>query len=165
MTLTRREMLLSISALAAATLASCQDAPETATPAADATPPAGSDLEILASVAYDLFPFAALSPELYVKVAEALLALNDPAVAEGLTRLRAASGATAWMELPEAQRIAVLTGLESSPFFTVARATTIAVLFREREVFDLVGYGGSAIEYGGYVNRGFEQITWLPEAQ
>ena len=69
------------------------------------------------------------------------------------------------MDVPESQRIAVLISLESSPFFTVARATTIAVLFRDKAVFDLVGYGGSAIEQGGYINRGFDQITWLPEAQ
>lgn len=165
MTLTRRDMLLCISALATATVASCEDPSETVIPAAGPTPAGGSDLQILASVAYDLFPFPALAPELYIKAAEALLALNAPVVVEGLLQLRNASGTTAWMDLPEAQRIEVLTALEDSPFFTVARATTIAVLFRDQAVFDLVGYGGSAIEQGGYLNRGFEQITWLPEAQ
>jgi hypothetical protein len=28
-------------------------------------------------------------------------------------------------------------------------------------MFDLVGYGGSAIEQGGYINRGFDDIDWL----
>ncbi len=170
MTLTRRDMLLSISALAAATLTGCQESPELPVTSPEVTGAAvtligGSDLDILASVAYDLFPFTALAPELYIKSATALLALNDPAVADGLAQLRAASGNTAWMDVPESQRIAVLISLESSPFFTVARATTIAVLFRDKAVFDLVGYGGSAIEQGGYINRGFDQITWLPEAQ
>jgi hypothetical protein len=29
----------------------------------------------------------------------------------------------------------------------------------------MVGYGGSAIEQGGYINRGFDEIDWLPPQQ
>jgi hypothetical protein len=163
--LTRRDMLQSIAVLAATALSSCQEATDTPDSTVAVAPAGGSDTEILASVAYDLFPFTGLTPELYLKAATALLALNDPAMAEGLASLRAASGTTAWMDLPEPQRIAVLTAMEKTAFFTLARATTISVLFREPALFDLVGYGGSAIDKGGYLNRGFDQITWLPEAQ
>jgi hypothetical protein len=58
-----------------------------------------------------------------------------------------------------------LASLEGTPFFAALRAGTVEVLYRSPEVFALVGYGGSAIEYGGYLNRGFDEIDWLPQAQ
>jgi hypothetical protein len=162
--LNRREVLLAISQLAmATTLAACSEAPETAAPVA-ATAPADTDLELLASVAYDLFPFAGLTPALYVQVGERLLQSGNPLVPEGLTQLREFSDGTSWKELDEAARTSLLASIEDTPFFGLLRATTIEVLYRSTETFALVGYGGSAIEYGGYVNRGFDEIDWLPDA-
>ena len=42
------------------------------------------------------------------------------------------------------------------------RSTTIEHLYRNREVWQLVGYEGSSVEYGGYIDRGFDDIDWLP---
>lgn len=164
--LTRREALLAISQLAlAASLAACSEAPDTAAPAAaDLEPQGESDLQLLAAVAYDLLPFPALTPALYVQVAERLLQAGNPAIAEGLARLREVSGSVPWQQLDEPARVTVLASLQETPFFAALRATTIEVLYRSPEVFAMVGYGGSAIEYGGYLNRGFDQIDWLPPA-
>lgn len=167
--LTRRETLLAISQLAlASTLAACGDgSPPTAAPAAtqQATQAAPeSDLELLAAAAYDLFPFATLTPALYVQVGERLLQADNPSVAAGLQQLRAAAAGTSWRDLDEAQRVATLTALQATPFFAALRASTIEVLYRAPETFALVGYGGSAIEYGGYLHRGFDEIDWLPVA-
>ena len=41
---------------------------------------------------------------------------------------------------------------------------TIDVLYRNEEVLTFLGYQGSSIEYGGYLNRGFDDIDWLPES-
>jgi len=157
--LTRRDALLVISQLALATsLASCSKTPQ--------TPPqqGETDLQLLASLAYDLFPFATLAPALYVQVGERLLQAGSPVIAQGLATLRSVSGDSPWQELDEAVRVRVLEGLQDTPFFATLRAGTIEVLYRSPEVFALVGYGGSAIEYGGYLNRGFADIDWLQPA-
>lgn len=164
--LNRREALLAISQLAlAASLAACSDTPAPPPDAVDAEPQGDTDLQLLASVAYDLLPFATLEPALYVQVGERLLQGGNPAIAEGLVKLREVSGNVPWKELDESARVTLLASLEDTPFFVALRATTIEVLYRSPQVFALVGYGGSAIEYGGYLNRGFDEIHWLPQAQ
>jgi hypothetical protein len=167
----RRKVLITISQLiAAGGLAACGGA-DTNTQGQDMnTAPslqngAENDLQLLAGVAYDLFPFEDLDPMLYVTVAQRVLDLESPAVAEALTILRDSNGTTPWLEVDETQRIESLRLLEQSAFFGTMRATAIEVLFRDPEVFALLGYGGSAIEQGGYINRGFADITWLPEGK
>ncbi len=161
--LQRRQMLLAISHLAlTASLAACGNGTES--PAASATA-ADSDLELLASVAYDLFPFPALDAALYVRVGERLLQAGNPVVADGLLQLRTAAAGAPWKQLDEARRVAVLTDVQATPFFAALRAATLEVLYRSPEVFAMVGYGGSAIEQGGYINRGFDEIDWLPATQ
>jgi len=164
--LTRRETLLAISQLAlVGSLAACSEATDTALPEAVTEPQGDTDLQLLASIAYDLFPFAALTPALYVQVGERLLQANNPAISDGMAKLREVSGNVPWKELDESARVTVLASLQDTHFFATLRAATIEVLYRSPEVFALVGYGGSAIEYGGYLNRGFDEIDWLPQAQ
>lgn len=160
--LARRSMLLAISQLAlGSVLAGCGQATPPAERQAALSEP---DPALLAAVAYDLFPFPELAPALYLQVGERLLQGGGPALAEGLRQLRAAAGASAWRDLDEARRLMVLTQLQSGPFFAQLRATTIEVLYRAPETFAMVNYGGSAIEYGGYLHRGFDAIDWLPVA-
>ena len=121
-----------------------------------------SKAALLAAVAFDLFPFAELPAALYAQAGERLAAAGSPAVAYGLVQLRAAAGETPWLELEETSRLAALTALQATPFFAAARATALEVLFRAPETFALLGYGGSAIEQGGYIERGFADISWLP---
>lgn len=164
--ITRRQILVAIAQIAATTsLVSCgagtEDAPLSATTSLNGV----SDLEVLASVAFDLFPYQSLSPELYVKVANSILALNDPRVTEGLKQLHDLSDQQSWLKISDDQRINILTTLQQSEFFGLMRANTIAVIYSEPAFFELVGYGGSAIEFGGYINRGFDDIDWLPEQE
>jgi hypothetical protein len=157
---TRRQILIAISQLAAAaTLASCSDSSTTSD---NSQSTSNTDLELLASVTYDFLPYPELNPAVYVKAAQQILDLDSDNVRAGLTQLREASGNGAWKDLAEDQRIAILTSLEGSAFFAEVRANTMQVLLREPETFKIVGYGGSTIEHGGYINRGFNDIDWLP---
>jgi hypothetical protein len=161
--LQRRKMLFAISQLVlAGTLSACGGASE---PPPQAATPAESDLELLAAVSYDLFPFPDLPPSLYVQVGERLLQASNPVVTEGLTQLRASAGNSAWKDIDEATRVATLTAMQATSFFAAVRAASLEVLYRAPETFAMVGYGGSAIEQGGYLNRGFDQIDWLPLQQ
>jgi hypothetical protein len=158
---TRRKVLITISQLAtAATLASCTRSADQAAATAGNT-----DLDLLASIAYDILPYAELSPGLYVSAAQQILDLKDNSVAAGLEKLRDASHNAAWKDVPEAERVAILSSLQHSPFFGVVRAKTLQVLLREPATFAIVGYGGSSIQYGGYINFGFNDISWLPGSQ
>lgn len=158
---TRRQVLVTISQLAAAaTLAACSKSADQAAATAS-----GPDLELLASVAFDILPYAELSPELYVKAAQQILDLHDASVPDGLQKLRDASKNVPWKDVAETERVAILTSLQGNPFFEVLRSNTLQVLLSEPAVFAIVGYGGSAMEFGGYINRGFNDISWLPAAK
>ncbi len=167
----RRQVLITISQLiAAGGLTACggaetnsQGLDDSASAALEASQE--SNLQLLAGVAYDLFPFDDLDPMLYVTIAQRVLDLDSPAVTQALAMLQDNNGSTPWLEVDETQRIELLSMLEQGVFFTTMRATAIEVLFRDPEVFALLGYGGSAIEQGGYLNRGFADITWLPEGK
>lgn len=163
-TMTRRMALATIAQLAAAaSLAACGMNSEEEALAPDV---AGSnDIETLASVAYDIMPYETIRPELYVRAAEAMLAGDTGLVKEGLARLRTMTGDTRWMALGEAERIAALKSVEASAFFAHIRSTTINTLFSDPEVWELVGYGGPAVQHGGYINRGFDTIDWLPAGE
>jgi hypothetical protein len=150
-------MLIAISQLAsAATLVSC--ARSTGLTRAAAGNP---DLELLASVVYDILPYAEVPPALYVNAAQQILDLKDGEVTAGLMKLRAASNG-AWKNVPEAERLTILTSLQDSPFFAVVRAKSLQVLLRNPAIYGVIGYGGSSIQYGGYLYRGFNDIDWLP---
>jgi len=168
----RRQVLLAISQLiGAGSLAACSAGEDDSVSAADSSDAAieasgpESDLQLLAGVAYDLFPFDDLDPALYVQVAQRVLAQESPAVVQGIAMLRENTRNQPWAGVDETQRTDLLALLERSAFFTTMRASAVEVLFRDPAVFDLLGYGGSAIEKGGYINRGFADITWLPEGR
>ncbi len=56
-----------------------------------------------------------------------------------------------------------LKSIESSKFFGHVRGTSVVTLYNDQEVWGLLGYEGSSFEKGGYINRGFNDLDWLPE--
>ncbi len=43
-------------------------------------------------------------------------------------------------------------------------ATSSSSLYNQKELWPRFGYEGSSAEHGGYINRGFADIDWLPKA-
>lgn len=136
--------------------------------ASAATAPDARLLQNLQQLALRLFPHPWLANDHYAEVAAALLgqAAGDAKLATlldaGVDALNAGN-ATAWLERSEAQQIAAIRRLEGSGFFRKLRRATIEHLYRDRAVWDEIGYEGSSVEFGGYVNRGFDDIDWLPD--
>jgi hypothetical protein len=42
------------------------------------------------------------------------------------------------------------------------RTKTIGGLYGNPQVYQMFGYGGPSAELGGYIDRGFNDIGWLP---
>lgn len=117
---------------------------------------------------YDLFPHPMLGTEYYAKVVDQLdkAAAEDRAIrtlfAEGVTGLDAAHGIR-FIDLSEGTREEVLRGIEKTPFFTTVRSKTIVGLYTNPLVYQMFGYGGPSVQLGGYIDRGFDDIGWLPK--
>lgn len=60
---------------------------------------------------------------------------------------------------------AILRNVGDDAFFVRIRSTAVVALYDDSEVWGLLGYEGSSFEHGGYVNRGFDDLDWLPAAR
>ncbi len=70
-----------------------------------------------------------------------------------------------FLTLDETAAEALLRNVGDDPFFVRIRSTAVVALYDDAEVWDLLGYEGSSFDQGGYVNRGFDDLDWLPPAR
>ena len=131
--------------------------------------PGPSELKTLAAFAYDLFPHHRVPSSLYDDIATRLQqqAAASPesraTLREGLMQLHSLAGSPGWPALAGRQREEAIRQFQGGPFFNLVRGTAVQVLYRDPQVWKLIGYGGNAIAKGGYLHRGFNDIDWLPK--
>ena len=77
---------------------------------------------------------------------------------EGIDRLGAD-----FAKAPENDRVATLKKLEASEFFQGMRLKTLQVLYATPMAYAYFGYEGEAFSKGGYLDRGFNDLRWLPD--
>lgn len=128
---------------------------------------ASRDLETLAVMVRGLLPHDFLTDENYVGFARRIDARlgRDPAfqqlVADGIQKMNRASGGS-WLNASADDKVQVLTALQDEPVFSQLLNASIDTLYQDPAVYRRLGYEGSAIDFGGYLNRGFDDIDWLP---
>ncbi|WP_202911381.1 hypothetical protein [Segeticoccus rhizosphaerae] len=66
-------------------------------------------------------------------------------------------------ELDDDTALTVLRGIHEAAFFKNVRGVAVVALYDDHEVWDLLGYEGPSFDKGGYVDRGFNDLDWLPE--
>jgi hypothetical protein len=142
--------------------------------AADATTLTPATLKTLVKVARDIYPHDFLVDSYYITAIKPWdgKAAKDPAVKamleDGVRRLDQDAKdrhKVAYVQVPwEADRIVLLQGIEQTDFFKSVRSDLIASLYNQEAVWPKFGYEGSSAEHGGYINRGFADIDWLPKA-
>ena len=118
-------------------------------------------------MARHLFPHDALGDQYYAVAVEALdeQAAEDPDLAaqlvQGVAGLDQAMGIP-FTRLSAGNQLKVIESVEGTPFFDTVRAATLGALYTNDVVQRNFGFEGSSVEYGGYINRGFNDIGWLP---
>jgi len=63
----------------------------------------------------------------------------------------------------ENNRVAVLKKIERSEFFETVRLKTLQVLYATPIAYAYFGYEGEVFSKGGYLQRGFNDLRWLPD--
>jgi hypothetical protein len=56
-----------------------------------------------------------------------------------------------------------LSKIEGSPFFELVRSTAVVEVYCDQRTWDLLGYEGPSFDKGGYLERGFNDLDWLPD--
>ena len=116
-----------------------------------------------------IFPHRALTDDFYRSVADRYLkeVAADPAAMKahdlGLAELDG-SHIAPFAELPAVIRRSLVEKVDQLPFFKALQWRGAEMIYRDPAVWKLVGYEGSSVEYGGYLERGFNDIDWLPKA-
>lgn len=119
-------------------------------------------------IARDIYPHDRVPDRFYaiaVKPWDAKAA-SDPATAaeiEGfVAALDKAAGAGGYVGLGwEADRVALLRGTSSSGAFAMIRGDLVTSLYNQPALWSIFGYEGESFSKGGYIHRGFNDITWL----
>jgi hypothetical protein len=125
------------------------------------------DQATLAQLAYDLFPHPRLGLAPYRTIAAGLMAQVQPeprraAWRNGLALLDS-MGRTPWRLRPAAQRLQALTAASRLPVFADWRASIAIGLYNTPANAKRLGFPGPSLEFGGYLDKGFGDLAWLPE--
>ena len=64
----------------------------------------------------------------------------------------------------ESDRLRVLRAIETSAFFKKVRGDLVVSLYNQPAVWAKLGYQGPSADQGGYINRGFNDQTWMGQA-
>ena len=70
-----------------------------------------------------------------------------------------------WLDVDEIQQTSRLAEIENTPFFQTLRGMGSFSFYNNNEVWPYFGYEGSSFEKGGYIDRGFDDLSWLPEPE
>ena len=123
--------------------------------------------DVLLRMCRVLYPHDDLGDDYYAACVESLDAKagKDPVLTkqliDGVSALN--SSATKFIDLKEAEQVKALTGIEDTPFFQAVRGHMVTALYTDRKVWSELGYQGPSFRFGGYLDRGFDDIDWLPE--
>jgi len=128
-------------------------------------------MHTLIKAARDIYPHDRLEDKYYAIAVRSYdeKAGTDPAmrtlIEDGVAQLDALATAThsqAYAEVAwEEDRAALLAQAAPGTFFQTLRSGLVVSLYNQREVWRVFGYEGESAAKGGYLHRGFDDLTWL----
>ena len=114
------------------------------------------------------FPHPSFPDGPYERTADTILAEAENstwfrvALTQGLLTLGHLAGGD-FRDLDDEAATKVLRRIETTEFFGFVRRTTVLNLYDNEDVWEVLGYEGPSFPKGGYVNRGFNDLDWLPD--
>lgn len=115
-----------------------------------------------------VYPHDEIGDSYYAKIIEGFeeQAKADPNFAkllqDGVASLDAVYGVK-WLDLSAGYKLKALKSVETTPFFQTVRGSIVTGLYDQPLVWRHFGYEGPSWKLGGYIERGFNDIGWLPE--
>ena len=121
----------------------------------------------LLKVARHVFPHDTLDDVYYAGVVQSLdgkAAGNADvaaALADGVNTLDSAT-AVPWIDLSDGYQLEILEGPGQALLHAV-KGDAVVSLYNNPLVWRHFGYEGPSAQHGGYIIRGFDDLTWLPD--
>lgn len=128
-------------------------------------------MQTLIQMARDIFPHDQLADRYYAAAVAgydeqagtdaAVKALIEDGVS-GLDALAQAEHGARYAGIGwEADRVRLLTQIETGTFFQTVRGGLVTGIYNNPEVWPKFGYEGASADKGGYLDRGFDDIDWI----
>ena len=120
----------------------------------------------LIQMARDIYPHDHVADEYYAIAVKGYdSAEAAPGVEAGIAALNAAAqgkGHADYLSVGwERDRVDILRGMEDSAFFQQICGWLVTGLYNQKAVWPLFGYEGESFSKGGYLENGFDDITWI----
>lgn len=101
-----------------------------------------------------MYPHDDLPDDVYRRVADKLA---ETASADREAAKTIEDGAAAFADGTDLGKI------EGTPFFELVRSTAVVEVYSDQRTWELLGYEGPSFDKGGYLERGFNDLDWLPD--
>ena len=170
--LTRREFLHTSSSLLVGTIAASPGIISALAPsqtwALELTKLDSATGQSLLKATRHIFPHATLDDAVYALVVKDLdaAAAGDDVVAklltDGVAALNKGAGGD-WLAADDAKQFSVIETMAGNDFFEKIRGTAVVSLYNNDMAWAHFGYQGDAWSKGGYLTRGFDDLSWLPD--
>jgi len=122
-----------------------------------------AEAEALMAMIRTIAPHDTLDASAYALVVKAI----DGDAADSAARAQLKTGVASLVDgfavKPEDERARHLREIETGAFFQAVRTKTLMVLYSNPIAWAHFGFEGEAFSKGGYLLRGFNDLTWLPE--
>ena len=122
----------------------------------------------ITAAARTMYPHDALPDDVYARVSDKLAeaAREDSGAARTIEEgVSALNGGRPFAELPADEQLEAIKGIEGSDFFELVRSTAIVEVYSDQRTWQAFGYEGPSFDKGGYVDRGFDDLDWLPDPE
>jgi hypothetical protein len=132
---------------------------------------AGSrDGATLAEFGRRLFPHAGMADAVYAKVMDdVLMSLASISASDDVLMVTEqaldSQQDKPWAELDEAAQIKAIENIQGEAYFAAVLGAVRGAFYNDPAVWAHIQYPGSSKEFGGYIQRGFDDIDWLPEGK
>lgn len=122
---------------------------------------------VLLRLARHLHPHDRMEDAVYAMVVKAL---DEEAASAGVKQLLGAGVAAldsaaggSFLAQNEERQVAAVKAIEGTLFFEKVRDTCVTSLYNNPLAWAHFGYEGASWQKGGYIDRGFEDLRWLPD--
>lgn len=164
--LTRRQLLMGATAVGAFVVGSGYVAGQNAAWAAEMQALKPESFATLVQMARDIYPHDKVADEYYAAAVKSYDVQDKAEFAEkGIAalnlRAREMKGDDYLNIGWERDRVDVLRSMEDDVFFQTVRAGLVTGLYNQKAIWPIFGYEGESFSQGGYLHRGFDDITWI----
>jgi hypothetical protein len=120
----------------------------------------------LVQMARDIYPHDQVGDEYYAVAVKGYDSADAaPGIEAGVAKLNAAAqaaGHDSYLAMGwERDRVDILRGMKDDGFFQQIRGGLVTGLYNQKAIWPIFGYEGASFEFGGYIERGFNDVNWI----